>query len=223
MRAYLCVMVILMLPLAACSGSAAGYGAAELGPPTPIYIVGHGWHAGIVIRRADLEQGQWPEAQQAFVDAAYLEVGWGDAAYYPDPDPGLGTLLRAGLWPTPSVLHVAGLHRPPSRVFPYSQIIRVQLTPAQLDALVAFIRDEYARGAGRHIVRHGPGLYGTSWFYRGTTRYHVFNNCNHWVARALQAAGQAVHPPRALTLDALLRQVRTVGDIVQPETPAAPG
>ena len=52
----------------------------------------------------------------------------------------------------------------------------------------------------------GPGLYGPSLFYRGVEAFHVFNVCNHWVARLLSAAGLPTAPvlatlPPGLLLD----------------------
>lgn len=181
-----------------------------------VFVVGHGWHAGIVIQCVDLEPDQWPEVA-VFPDVRYIEVGWGDADYYPAEDPGLLTLLKAGLWPTPSVLHVVGFNLPPAATFPQSEVIRIPVTAGQLDSLVAYIRSEYDRDEEDRPLEVGPGLYGDSRFFKGKTRYHVLNNCNHWVARALLIAGKPIQPGRALTVGALLRQVRTIGEVLQPE------
>ncbi len=56
----------------------------------------------------------------------------------------------------------------------------------------------------------GPGLYGPSLFFRGADTFHIFNVCNHWVARLLSAAGLPTAPvlatmPRGLLLDLKLR------------------
>ena len=47
-----------------------------------IYVVQHGWHAGIAVRRADVPAGRWPVLDDV-ADAPYVEVGWGEAQYYP--------------------------------------------------------------------------------------------------------------------------------------------
>jgi uncharacterized protein (TIGR02117 family) len=175
-----------------------------------VYLVEHGWHAGIAIRRNTIPPSAWA-VQDDFPDADYLEVGWGDAAYYPAPDPGVGTLLKAGLLPTKSVLHVAAFDRHPATAFAGRTVIRIPVSAAGLDALLAFIRDEHARYDEGALIPLGPGLYGNSRFYAGTTHYHVFNNCNTWVARALRTAGCAMAPARALTVRALLAQARDCG------------
>ncbi len=179
-----------------------------------IYLVEHGWHAGIAIRRGDISPGAWAVPDD-FPDAAFLEVGWGDADYYPHPDPGARTLLKAGLLPTNSVLHVAAFRRDPVAVFGHRAVIRIPISEAGRDALLTFIRDEHARRDGS-VIPVGPGLYGESRFYAGTTRYHAFNNCNTWVAQALRTAGCAMAPARALTVRALLAQARDCGTMVAP-------
>ena len=71
-----------------------------------VHVVRHGWHSGIVVRAADVPMQAWP-ARREFADAEYLEVGWGDRAYYQAPDPSAWLGLRALLWPT----------RPPARAY----------------------------------------------------------------------------------------------------------
>lgn len=179
-----------------------------------VYVVEHGWHAGIAVRRRDLSTEQWAVLLD-FPDARYLEVGWGDADYYQAADPGVGTLLKAGLWPTSSVLHVAAFDRPLVDVFPRREIIRIAASPDGLSALMQFIGDSHARDSTGHPVPLGPGLYGRSRFYKAAARYHVFNNCNTWTARALQRVGCSMAPARTFTVRSLLAQVRDCGTVIQ--------
>ena len=72
-----------------------------------------------------------------------------------------------------------------------------------LDALEASF-DKGEGGAAPEPL--GPGLYGPSLFYRGIEAFHIFNVCNHWVARLLSAAGVPTAPvlatlPSGLFLD----------------------
>lgn len=189
------------------------------GPPPPahvpggeaaVWIIPHGWHAGLAVRLADLPPGAWPEAE-ALGEAAYLEVGWGEAGYFPDPAPGLLDVLRAGLWPTPSVLHVAALGLPPEEAFAGREVVRLPLSRARLRTLVEAVRAAYARDEAGRPRPLEPGLYGPrSRFYASRGRYHVFHNCNHWAAGVLAEAGLPFAPVRSLTLPDLMAQARRI-------------
>ena len=180
----------------------------------PVYLVGHGWHAGLVIRRTEATAAQWPE-QNDFPKATFLEVGWGDRDFYQDPNPGAGKMLKAGLWPTPSVLHVAGFRGEVTAYFPASEVIRLDLPEAGVDSLAAYIHRAYARDEAGRAIPLGPGLYGESRFYAGRERYHLHKNCNTWAARALRRAGVPLRPAEVLTAGDLLKQVRRFGEVIQ--------
>jgi hypothetical protein len=45
-----------------------------------IYVVAHGWHTGIVIRRDDIPAEAWPEHRRILA-ARFLEAGWCDQAF----------------------------------------------------------------------------------------------------------------------------------------------
>jgi len=179
-----------------------------------IFVVGHGWHAGIVVPKGAIPPNVWPE-QQDFPDAAFLEVGWGDAAYYQHPDPGLGLALRAALWPTSSVLHVVGMDQPAPAYFPHSTIVRLEVTASGLRTLGRFFHTAYARDEEGTVQRLGPGWYGVSRFYAGRERYHLFRNCNAWVGNALRTAGVPIASRGVFTVEQLLNRVRAAGTVVQ--------
>jgi uncharacterized protein DUF2459 len=65
----------------------------------------------------------------------------------------------------------------------------------------------------------GPGLYGDSRFYPAHGQFHLFNTCNTWAARALQAAGYPMSSP--IIAGALLSQARpfSISHEVQPAAP----
>jgi uncharacterized protein (TIGR02117 family) len=160
-----------------------------------------------VLRAADVPAGAWP-AQADFPDADYLEVGWGDRAYYMAADPGAWLGLKAIAWPTPAVLHVVGVDTAPERFFPGAEILEIGVAPAGLQRLLAHLRQSHELdGAGRPITL-GPGLYGHSRFYASREQFHLFKTCNVWVATALQAAGVPVTPALTLTAERLMAQLR---------------
>jgi uncharacterized protein (TIGR02117 family) len=179
-----------------------------------IYLVSHGWHAGIVLRRADIPDSVWPE-RGGFPDTDYLEVGWGDMDYYQTPDPHVGLILKAALLPTSSVLHIVGFNGSVPAYFPYSEIIGIELSSAGFEHLSRTIAASFATDEAGNTTSLGPGLYGNSRFYLSREIYHLFNTCNVWTARALRAGGLPITPARAITVENLMSQARKFGMMVQ--------
>lgn len=209
---FACLACVLLL--AACAGGPEAPPVGEntsspAGPGATIFVTSNGWHSGLVLPRAAVPPARVPEAA-AFPNARFLEFGWGDAEYFPAPEPTVGMTLRAGLLPTPAVLHVVPLWKGPRRVYPKAEVIAVTLDGGQLDRLAAFIGASFDRSAGGAR----PGLYAHSRFYPAKGRFHLGNTCNSWIARALAAAGLAVDVTDAARAADLLSQVRRLGEKV---------
>jgi len=179
-------------------------------PGVSIHIVSNGWHTGIVVARAALPAGAVPEAAD-FPDAPYLEFGWGDAEYYPAPRPTLGMALRAALVPSPAVVHLVGLPGHPRDVFPTAEVVELRLAPAGFRKLVDYLDDTFARGGAERAQASAPGLYRFSLFYPAKGEFHLFNTCNTWTARALEAAGLPVQVSGTLRAEDLMAQIRGPG------------
>ena len=192
----------------------------DLFPPDPgeptrtIYLVRHGWHAGIVVKRADIPPGVWPQHKE-FPDAKYLESGWGDKDYYMTPSPHLGMTLKAGLLPTASVLHIVGFSGSVAGYFPQSEVLRVDLSEAGFQRLCSYLERSYALDEAGRSQALGPSLYGAGRFYLSRERYHAFNTCNVWTARGLREAGLPMTPAVNLTVDTLIANVKKYGEVIQ--------
>jgi uncharacterized protein (TIGR02117 family) len=186
----------------------------------PVYLVSHGWHAGIVLRRADIPADLWPENVD-FPYAEFLEVGWGDKQYYQTPDAHLGTTLRAALWPTSSVLHIVGFNGAVTAYYSSSEIIEIKLSEPGFELLSRYIAASFARDESGQALPLGRGLYGNSRFYLSRESYHLFNTCNVWTARALRAASVPITPSFSITVEQLMAQAQTFGAVVRSK-PATP-
>ena len=180
-----------------------------------VHVVRHGWHSGIVVRAADVPEHAWP-ARREFIGAEYLEVGWGDRAYYPAPDPSVWLGLRALLWPTAGVLHMVAFSGPVEHYFASAEIVALQLTPQGFARLVAAISASHELDAAGQPIPLGPGLYGTSRFYASREAFHLFATCNVWVAAMLREAGVPVSPTLSPTSDALFAKPRRHGQVIRP-------
>ena len=183
-------------------------------PYSHFYIVSHGWHTGVVLRRADIPASFWPESRD-FPSAEYLEVGWGERDFYQTPDAGSGLALQAVLWPNASVLQVVGFSEPLTKTFPESEIVELALSPAGLEGLIRYIDHSYARDGARRVASLGRSLYGEGRFYPARGKFYLFNTCNAWTAGALQAAGYPLSPTLALTAESVMAPARRFGTVVQ--------
>jgi len=188
-------------------------------PPTSentrtVYLVNHGWHAGIIVKRADIPEGVWPEHKE-FSASEFLEVGWGDRDYYMEPDPHLGITLKAALWPTESVLHIAAFRGSVTDYFQGREIIEIKITKAGFEKLCRYFQKSYAMDDAGRAVPLGPGLYGQSRFYLSHETYHLLKTCNVWTARALAAAELPITPQWTIRVDSLMSEAKKFGTPLQ--------
>ena len=176
-----------------------------------VRVVDHGWHTAIVVRREDVDPTIWPEVRD-FADAALVEVAWGDRDFYMAEKPTGWLAVKAALFTSGSVLHVAGLAGSALASLPADAVVELAVSRDGFDAMTRFIHDEYRRNAEGGSVPLSRGLYGTSWFYAARSRYHLFNTCNTWVARALREAGLHVTSAGTLTAGAVMHQAQRAAD-----------
>ncbi|NBC87867.1 MAG: DUF2459 domain-containing protein [Bacteroidetes bacterium] len=172
-----------------------------------IYVVKYGWHAGIVLPTAAIPEDALPPFP-GIPETPYIEVGWGEARYYPSKDPGTCTLARAGLWPTASVLYVVPLRNPPPVAYGGREQVRLRVSDAELRAMAASIRQSVEVDDRGSAIFAADGHAPDSRFFRSTYSYHAFNNCNHWAAAILQSAGCDTWPRYTLTVDRVMNQAR---------------
>lgn len=184
-----------------------------------VWVVNHGYHAGIVLPRVDTGEfaGQLGLAALTavttrFAGYRWVEIGWGDEHFYREvPDTTSLTValaVRALFMPgNASVLHVVGLSSSPREVFAASDLAPIEFGDAAFARIAKKLDASFARaGGGLPVVELGPGIYGPSLFYRAMGTFSILNVCNHWVANLLDAGGVPTVPvlatfPQGLLLD----------------------
>jgi uncharacterized protein (TIGR02117 family) len=202
-------VLLLALVLSGCVGRQATWPPPASEPLKDVWVVRHGWHTRLAVARVDVDPEVWPESRE-LGEVAYLDVGWGDRDFYPDPSPSVWDALDTVIRPTPAALHVVGFDRPPPTAFPGTDVVRVRVPAEGFTRLTRFIHDHYVLEDGRP-VRIAPGHYASSWFYRARGRYHALANSNRWTLRALETAGAPVTPWRAVTAGSVIAQARRIG------------
>ena len=181
-------------------------------PPAPgdasiaLWVLDHGWHTAIVLRRADVKRTGWREVDE-LPAAAFIEVAWGDREFYMATPATVWMAIKGAVGSGASVLHVVSFDTPIAAAFPRGQAVEVRASPRGLDALTRFIAQEHARDGEGRAVRLQPGLYGASWFYAARSPYSLSNTCNTWIARALETAGLPVTASGVMTAGDVMRQL----------------
>ena len=181
-------------------------------PPPPdellvsLWVLDHGWHTAIALRRADVDRTLWPEVED-FPEATFIEVAWGDREFYMATPATAWMALKAAFGTGASVLHVVGFDSPIATAFAQSDVVELRVSREGLDALTRFVADEHQRGPEGRAVRLQRGLYGDGWFYAARGRYALSHTCNTWVARALATAGLPVSSSGVVTAGDVMRQL----------------
>jgi uncharacterized protein (TIGR02117 family) len=208
--------------LAACAPVAAPPAPLDRGPADHvIHVVSNGWHTGIVLAREDIPPGRIAEAAD-FLNARYLEFGWGDREYYPARRQTIGMALGAALTPSPAVIHLVGRGAPPQSTAPEVEVLAVPVTAAGLERLTAEIDAAFDRPPGGRAASVAPGFSRDSRFYPARGKFHLFNTCNTWIAEKLAAAGVPLSTD-VTTADALMRRLRDALAKMQQAAPDRPG
>ena len=193
----------LALALASVHPGAAAEPVAAPGSTKAVYLVSHGWHVGLVLRREDL-LALSPPSRLPAPAMEHVEIGWGDGDFYPAAEGTFSLALRAVFCSRGSVMQVVGFDGPVSAMFPGQEVIAVEVTPAGFAALARYVdaslADESAAVA--------PPLYGSGGFYRARGRYRLLDNSNTWAARALSVAGCSMEVDKTVTAGVVLQQAR---------------
>jgi uncharacterized protein (TIGR02117 family) len=170
------------------------------------FVVSHGWHTGLVLDGSDLV-ALLPELKSRVGGNAFVEIGWGDEAFYRAGTITAGLALRALFQPTPSVLLVVAFDVGPRQYFPRSKVLELTVPAAGYDEVLKFVVRTFQRSADGALLPLGPGLYGDSGFYAARGKFHAFNTCNTWVAEAIERTGFPMPEEQTLTASALFARL----------------
>ena len=202
------------------------FGDAALYPPVkgresfPVVIADHGYHAGLIIRRVDLDRYSLAMNDPVlsallarFQAYEWLEIGWGDEQFYrfapaiSDVTVTMAFNALSGM-NSATVLHVVGLGEAPEQVFIHSDLQRIRLSEAGMREVMKGLSLAFTRDARSQPIELGKGIYGPSLFYRANGHYSVINTCNMWIGGLLADAGLKVSPVPSVASPGLLAELR---------------
>jgi uncharacterized protein (TIGR02117 family) len=169
-------------------------------------VVYDSWHAAIVLRGADITPDSLPELVD-FPDAEFIEFSWGDKDYFPNPNAGVFTAIKAAFWSSGSVLHVVGFSGNPKSFYRTGELVELRLTPNAHGRLLEYISHTFFRPPPRDRAEASAGLFTYSRFYPATHKFSLLKTCNTWVAEALKSAGLPVSPGHVMTANSLATQL----------------
>lgn len=197
---YLSAIITVIIILTGAEGSNA------VSESVDIYVVSHSWHTGIVISTDD-----WLQAggvfSEKFPKSEYLEFGWGDARFYPKESFSFWLAIRAILWPTSSVMHVAGFPETPAEMFPSQRVTAISLDRENLNKLVESISSEFVLENDEPVYKT-DGRYFGGQFFEAKQWYHMFRTSNVWTAGNLKKAGVNIRVWCSVTESSVHRQLR---------------
>ncbi len=171
-----------------------------------VYVADHGWHTGLIVLAQDF-QPRDSLRTTFFDDKRWIEVGWGDAAFYQAEETSYLLAVRALFAPTDAVMHVYAFDGTPTANFSNSTVKPVRMTAAGYRKMLAFVWGEFTRDADGAPIPTTRGLYGRSHFFKGEGTYSLARTCNTWTAEALQAGGVDIDPSKATTSGGVMDQI----------------
>ncbi len=180
-----------------------------------LHLINYSWHTGLIIPVNDFTIKHIPVINY-FKDYDYVDIGWGDEEFYQHPDFDLYLGAKAIIYPTPSVIRIEGYHLEIDFIIDLSEFaIRFDLTEGNFIKLSEFINQSFSsqEPAGYKITSKQKN--GKIVFYASSLKYHLFNTCNTWAAKALKSAGFNVEPTGIITDDQLFEKIKKHGIVVK--------
>jgi hypothetical protein len=195
-----------------CLLTMAGCAASQPAPTAPlpkgdveVTVIARDWHTEIGIAVGDIS-GPLARVDPAPDGEKYLLVGFGDLAFFTDPEAGFGKAFAA-LFSGPAAIQLATFQELPEDAT--HKAVRFHLSKAAVDRIVAFIwnsLEQQPDGTLRQVAVHGPG----NIFYAARQPYDGFYNCNSWTADALRQGGLPFDPSGILFASEVMQQAERI-------------
>lgn len=181
-----------------------------------IYLIKQRWHTAVVFHKEDIDSTILPEIR--FFEGAHLiDIGWGDEAFYQQPDFDWDLAYQALFHPTPSTLRAEGIFISKQQYFDISEIVvELKINNEQLKILLKYIsvtiwKDEN----GKNKILSTQYL-DRVYFLKANGSYHLFNTCNTWLAKGLKQSGFQINDDIILT-EQLFNEAAKVGNVIKAE------
>jgi uncharacterized protein (TIGR02117 family) len=217
------LLLVLVLGLTGVGwGDRSLYPARRADDAVKVLLVSNGFHSGLILPRAALADAAGRSGRSALISVSsrfqhfdWVEVGWGDDAFYratPTLDSfdwklGLRAVLGFG---GGSVIHVFGVLGDLRETYGNIDLVALSLSPEGFGRLLDRLDGSFVRDVNGFPVDLGRGLSAASLFYGAHGTFFFGQMCNHWTAGLLAAAGVPISAllatwPRGLVFDLMHR------------------
>lgn len=177
-----------------------------------IYISSISWHTGVVVPAGTFPESIWPK-QHNYSDAAYLEIGWGDADYFTNDGFNPWYALKAIFWPTSSVLQIKPIYGKVEAFYSNTDVARIFISEEQLQKLKNYLTEEFELDKNGKIIPATAGP-SNSYFFQGSSSYYFPKNSNVWAARALKETGYDINPLWYQTTGQVVKKAGEFGEMI---------
>lgn len=179
-----------------------------------IYFIKQDWHTAIVFKLNELDSDLFRE-YESFSEFILIDIGWGDEEFYQYPGFDSGLAFKALFYATPSTLRVEGINLSKEEYFNLSEIvIELVVTDEQFKMICNYINKTFYQNYEGKTVILNRRADGKISFYKANGSYHLFNNCNTWLAKGLKEAGIDIEDNILLT-EQLFNELAKIGTVIK--------
>lgn len=178
-----------------------------------VFVVRQQIHTGIILTVNQHLLTLIPELKE-FSDKNFVDIGWGDEAFYQYPGFDIYLAAKALFLPTNSVLRVAGFNSALTSYYgKESTIIELSLSKSSYEKLTTFISSEFWKDSSGNVIETS-GRGSSIVFYKARSIYSLLFTCNTWIAAGLNEAGIPINPTGIIIVEQLLREVSKHGKVI---------
>jgi len=181
-----------------------------------IYLIKQRWHTAIVFYPEDIDTLLLPEIKY-FNGAELIDIGWGDEAFYQNPEFDWNLAYQALFYPTPSTLRMEGIYISIFEYFNISEIVvELKINNDQFKILLNYISNTIWKNTADESEILSTQYLKRVYFFKAVGDYYLFNTCNTWLARGLNKAGFEIEDDIVLT-EQLFNEADKFGTVIKAE------
>jgi uncharacterized protein (TIGR02117 family) len=157
-----------------------------------LYFTNNGLHTHLLLSSAEVS-ARVSALGAYFPYATWLQIGWGDYAYYGNSKQTKWMGVKALFSPTAAVMGILGVNEVPDDIPKKRKLYEIHLDIMQRNAILDFVCEYLKLDVADQTTEVRVKDNGEVFFEAHGT-YTIFNTCNHWTARALNVAGLRINP-----------------------------